>query len=156
MGKKVGRKKIVITQEIIDKAREYAKRGLTKEQICLALGIGKTAFYRKEAQKKELKNAIKQGRAEGIAIVADDLLKNIKKGNVTAQIFYLKTKGGFKEEQNVNLKMHTGNKVNLDKAIDGIKKSNEMGDKEAPARIYQEMIKATPSTLKKSDIKKSK
>ena len=39
----------------------------------------------------------KKGRSAGLAKMASSLFQNGIKGNVTAQIFYLKTQGGWRE-----------------------------------------------------------
>jgi hypothetical protein len=93
----VGKPPIEITPDIISKAENYASRGLTKEQIAHCLGMGYSTLFEKINDYPELAEALKRGKSNGVAMVADNLLKNVKKGNVTAQIFFLKCQANWKE-----------------------------------------------------------
>jgi predicted transcriptional regulator len=75
-----------------DKAREMASRGLTVAQIASCLGISETTLYKKQNEYAEFMNAIKKGRAEGINQVSNALFEKATQGNVTAMIYYLKTR----------------------------------------------------------------
>lgn len=91
--------RIAITPEIIDKAEKLASRGLTMEQIAHSIGMGVSTLYDKKVDAPELLEAIKKGRAKGIATIANCLFENAKSGNVVAQIFYLKCRAKWKEEE---------------------------------------------------------
>lgn len=106
--KKVGKPNLVITKEMMDKAEELASQGLEQQQIAYCLGIGLSTFYEKKNENKEFAEAIKKGKAKGIAKVTKHLLDNIEKGNVAGQIFYLKCQANWKEakeDTNVNVKV---------------------------------------------------
>jgi predicted transcriptional regulator len=75
-----------------DKAREMASRGLTVAQIASCLGISETTLYKKQNEYAEFMDAIKRGRAEGINQVSNALFEKATQGNVTAMIYYLKTR----------------------------------------------------------------
>lgn len=65
--------------------------GMTQEQISKFLGIGAKAlrnYYREE---------LDNGMAVAIAGAAKRLYAQVERDNLTAIIFYLKTKGGFRE-----------------------------------------------------------
>tara|TARA_R110000744_G_scaffold366697_1_gene475868 strand:- start:602 stop:955 length:354 start_codon:yes stop_codon:yes gene_type:complete len=47
----------------------------------------------------EVSAAYKKGQAKAIISVAGSLLNSAKEGNITAQIFYLKTQAGWKEKE---------------------------------------------------------
>lgn len=81
----------------LTKVTELAKRGLTQEQIATALGISPTTLYARKKESKEFEEAIKRGQAQGIAVVTNKLMEQILDGNITAMIFYLKAKAGWKE-----------------------------------------------------------
>src|SRR5688572_17535571 len=102
---KVGRPPFEITKEILEKVESYAARGLNQKQIADALGIHIATLCDKKNMFVEFSEAIKRGKGKGIALVADNLLKNVQNGNVTAQIFYLKTQAGWKE---TDVLEHTG------------------------------------------------
>jgi predicted transcriptional regulator len=75
-----------------DKARKMASRGLTVAQIASCLGISETTLYKKQNKYAEFMDAIKKGRAEGINQVSNALFEKATQGNVTAMIYYLKTR----------------------------------------------------------------
>ena len=70
-----GRPPFEITQKVIDAAEKHASRGLTKEQIALALGIAPSTLHVKIKGYPEFKAAIKKGEASGIAQVANALFE---------------------------------------------------------------------------------
>lgn len=72
--------------------QRLASQGLTKSQIARCLGIAESTLYKKQKTDAEFSEAIKRGQAEGIAQVTNDLMLNARRGNVTAQIFYLKNR----------------------------------------------------------------
>jgi hypothetical protein len=100
---KVGRPAWIPTKEDLEKAELLAARGLNQEQIADCLGIGASTLFDKKNEYPEFAEALKKGRAQGIAHVTQALFNNIDLGNVTAQIFYLKTVGGWREAKDVNL-----------------------------------------------------
>lgn len=80
-----------------ERVEQLAGRGMTQEQIARCIGIGETTFYKRIADDKKFKEALDKGTAIGIAAVTAELFKNIKAGNMTGIIFYLKCKAGWKE-----------------------------------------------------------
>lgn len=81
----------------IGQVEALAANGLTQEQIALALGISPATLYARKRENKEFVEAIKRGKAKGIALVTNALMTEIKTGNTAAMIFFLKTQGGWKE-----------------------------------------------------------
>lgn len=75
--------------EVIEK---LATRGLTEEQIAHAIGIHRDTLTNHKKRNSELSEAIKRGRAKGIAKVSNALFEAAISGNVTAMIFYLKNR----------------------------------------------------------------
>lgn len=69
-----------------------ASRGLTEEQIGAALGISTDTIRRRKKDYAEFGEALKKGKAQGVAMVTNALFKNAQEGNVVAQIFYLKNR----------------------------------------------------------------
>jgi len=88
---------IEITEEMIKRAEQYASRGLTYEQIANCLGMSHETFIHKRRDYPELSDAIKKGRSRGIGDIANVLYGSAKAGNTTAQIFYLKCIGKWRE-----------------------------------------------------------
>jgi len=105
-----GRPPIKVTKEIIEKAESLAAQGLTELQICHCLGWCQDTLIKKKKQYTELNEAIKRGKSKGIALVTSELLKKIKLGDTTAQIFYLKNRAPEEwrdRRENVNENKHT-------------------------------------------------
>ena len=75
-----------------DKIEALAAQGLTMEQIAYSLGMGESTLYEWKKNKPEVSEAIKRGRAKGVATVTNALFQSAKGGNTTAQIFYLKNR----------------------------------------------------------------
>lgn len=90
---KKGRKpKLLITAETLQKVESLAGSGLTEEQIYLSLGISHDTFYRIKRSNSEFSDALKRGKAKGLAVVSNALFKKAKEGNIPAMIFYLKNR----------------------------------------------------------------
>lgn len=94
--RKRGRPKYAPTPQDRQRVKSLAAAGMAQDKIALSLGISKntlTANFREE---------LDLGLAEANAAVASALFKNATGGNVTAQIFWLKTRAGWTEKQEVN------------------------------------------------------
>ncbi len=85
--KKGGRKKIDIDLEQVE---NLASRGLGTTQIARALGVSWNTIDRNRKRSVDFEDAIKRGKAKGLAQVTNSLFTSATDGNVTAQIFYLK------------------------------------------------------------------
>lgn len=120
--KGVGGRKSVYDEIIkpnLDKISEWAKAGLTDDDIMKNLGVGKTAYYKYKGEKEEFANILKSAKAAADDIVENALYKRaigdtidetveeldengnvlrrrvVKKqipGDTTAQIFWLKNR----------------------------------------------------------------
>lgn len=85
------------------KVESLAAQGLTEEQIADALGVSRTTLNNRRRESEQFEQAIKRGKAKGVAIVTSKLMEQVKGGNVTAMIFFLKTRGGWSERQDADL-----------------------------------------------------
>ena len=81
----------------LEKVEELASKGLTLEQIAHATGMNARTLYTKRKRHEEVRNAIDRGAAKGIEVIANELFTAAKNGNITAQIFYLKARGGWRD-----------------------------------------------------------
>jgi len=81
----------VKTDELTDTVSKLARIGTPQKDICGVLGICKNTLIKN--YRKELDNAVLIANAA----VAGFLFDNAEGGNVTAQIFWMKTRGGWKE-----------------------------------------------------------
>ncbi len=96
----------------LEKIEDLAAKGLTLEQIAAALSIDVRTLYNHRKKFRKVGEAINRGAANGIAMIANKLFEAAKNGNVTAQIFYLKGRAGWRDQgpvveinnhQNVNV-----------------------------------------------------
>jgi hypothetical protein len=75
--------------------------GITSEAICLVIGVsGKTL-------RKHYRTELTTSAIRATTVVAGSLYRKAIKGNVAAQIFWLKTRGGWKEPERVQV-VHSG------------------------------------------------
>ena len=82
-----------MTKEVdLNKVETLAAQGLTNEQIARCLGIAQSTLYKWQDEKSDFSEAIKSGKAKGIATISNALFQSGKGGNITAQIFYLKNR----------------------------------------------------------------
>lgn len=115
---KLGGKPWIPTEEELKKVESLAARGMLQQDIALCLDIHPATLSEKKGQLDSLNEAIKRGKAKGIARVTNALLKNIDTGNVTAQIFYLKCQAKWMEANPKNEEekecpfMENANKLN--------------------------------------------
>ncbi|SMB88495.1 hypothetical protein SAMN05660772_02818 [Pasteurella testudinis DSM 23072] len=96
MTKKITKPKIEINLKQVE---ALAARGLTQQQIADSLGISETTLYTNKRENVDFAEAIKRGKAKGIATVTNKLFAKIEEGNLTATIFYLKTQAGWRETE---------------------------------------------------------
>ncbi len=81
---------------------------LTLEQIADYFCIGRTTFHRIMERQEEVSERYKKGRANAVGSIAKSLIQQARDGNLSAQIFYLKTQGGWRETNNVDLTSSDG------------------------------------------------
>jgi len=86
--KKVGRKRIELDLEQVE---NLASRGLGTSQIARAMGVSWDTIDRNRKRSAEFEDALKRGKARGLAQVTNALFESAtEKNSVVAQIFYLK------------------------------------------------------------------
>ena len=85
----MARPKLVIDDELCNKAEAFAAQGLTVKQIAHSLGMGESTFYSKKTGFKEFKEALEVGKSKGIATVTNALFNKAKGGDVPAIKVYL-------------------------------------------------------------------
>lgn len=76
--------------------------GATTKQIAAYFGIADKTFYDIRKRQSEVNAAYQKGKVRALAAVTGKLMKLIDEGNVTATIFYLKTRGGWKEAKHTD------------------------------------------------------
>jgi len=91
----MGRKKIQIDLAEVER---LAGIGLNEQQVSDALGISTTTLEDRKQNNLDFLEALKRGKAAGIATVANNLFEQSGEGNVSAGIFYLKNRAGWKDK----------------------------------------------------------
>jgi len=102
--RKVGRPSLALNANQI-KEMETLAAVLNHEQIADYFGMHPDTLAKHKARDKEINIAYKKGRAKALASIASSLLQSARSGNITAQIFYLKTQGGWKETTDLNVEV---------------------------------------------------
>jgi len=96
---KGGRPEVALTDSELQQVEKMAAY-LNKAQIAACLGIAENTFLRICKQNESVDAAYKKGKASNVGNVAAALVRNAtEKNNVLAQIFYLKSRGGWVESQ---------------------------------------------------------
>ena len=82
-----------------------ASQGLNQEQIASIVGLKSSQWYERCKQNPDISDAYKRGKSKGVLAISNALFEQARNGNTTAQIFFLKAQGGWRE--NIRLE-HTG------------------------------------------------
>ncbi|MBT5122890.1 MAG: hypothetical protein HOM38_09235 [Euryarchaeota archaeon] len=93
-----GRPVVELTAEQVIELRALAAV-LNKSQVADYFGISENTLRAIEKRQPEVSAAYKKGRVNQIAGMGSNLIQLAKAGNVTANIFYLKTQAGWKEAE---------------------------------------------------------
>jgi len=151
--KKVGRKRINLDLEQVE---NLASRGLGTTQIARALGVSWNTIDRNRKRLGEFEDALKRGKARGLAQVTNSLFTSATDGNVTAQIFYLKNQDPKTWKDRVE-NVHAT--INLNDVLTGAKErlGGQMTDNKEPKIINA--VKSMPTEREQfpnKDLKKKK
>lgn len=136
---KGGRPTIVLTDEqkkMVEHLAPYVKA----EMIADSLGIGRNTFFKIVKRDPEVAILYKKGLASAVKDVSESLIEAARNGNITAMIFYLKTRGGFKETSRHEHTAPEGIAM-LTETID--KKADEL-DAEEYMNLYGEKLDDQP------------
>jgi len=87
----MGRKAFVVNEAMREKVRQLAGLGVPQDDIAKIVGCAPKTL------RKRFPDDLARGMAEGIATIAGCLFLAAKSGNVTAQIFLMKTRGHWRE-----------------------------------------------------------
>ena len=85
----------------LKKVEEYAQANDSEEEVARALGISYSTLRRRKASYEQFEQALKRGKAKANIFVGGKLMQACREGNITAIIFYLKTRAGWKETQRI-------------------------------------------------------
>ncbi len=90
--------------ELGQEIMRIARQGHTNEFICDYLKGTEAAQISVSALKRHYQTELSLGRTSGVMFASSKLMQKIKEGNLTAIIFYLKTKGGFIETRGFQMR----------------------------------------------------
>jgi DNA-binding XRE family transcriptional regulator len=93
-----GRPLIVFDEEQVIEVKALSAF-LTKAQMADYFGISERTLLNIEKRQPEVFAAYKKGKVDQLIRVAGNLVSQSDAGNTSATIFYLKTQGGWKEQQ---------------------------------------------------------
>lgn len=86
------------TEKDFEKLKSLAASGIRNNDIAAIHNMGKTRFYELMKEEPRIKQALENGRGVALYNVAQSLYDKATKGDLTAQIFYLKTQGGWRDK----------------------------------------------------------
>lgn len=84
----------------LKQVEKLAGKGLTLDEIALAIGISIRTLHRRKSQMAEVALAIKKGRVKSREDVANALYEECMKGNLGAIIWFEKTRFGISDKVN--------------------------------------------------------
>jgi hypothetical protein len=100
-----------------DDVRTLARRGLTVDQVADRLNVSRRTMYARMASDSALRDAMDAGVSEGIDFAAGKLMDMIADGNLTATIFYLRSRAKWRSSDdtvNINIRQAIGTPPGID------------------------------------------
>lgn len=105
----------------LDEIEMMASVGMTVKQIADALHLSPSVFGKLVKNDPLVQEAIDRGTARGVKMVTDSLFQNAMKGNVAAQIFWLKNRGAWQDKQELDQRLQVENKMSFEDAVQALK-----------------------------------
>jgi len=95
--KPVGNPPWIPDAQILKKVEQMASDGMYEKDIAACIGISVSTYMAKKHEFPELAEAVKRGNSKGVQF-ATECLRVLMPDNLTAIIFYLKCKAGWKDD----------------------------------------------------------
>ena len=105
----------------LDEVEMMASVGMSTKQIADALHLSPSQFGKMMQVDPVVKEAVDRGVARGVKIITDSLFQNAVKGNVAAQIFWLKNKAAWKDTQELEQRIESTHKMSFEDAVSALK-----------------------------------
>lgn len=131
--KRGSKRQFEITPEILQEIEILAGRCFSQQQMYEYYGIGHDTWYKRVKEHPELAEIIKRGKAKTKSFVVGKLMEQVKKGNLTAIIFWLKTQDRWSDSSILKIEDDTNKEKESPRVITG------MTPIEA-AKIYQSVM----------------
>jgi len=87
----MARKAFVVNDALREKVRNLAGLGIAQDEIAKIIGCAPKTL------RKRFRDELDRGVAEANVTIASSLFANAKRGNITAQIFWMKTRARWRE-----------------------------------------------------------
>ena len=100
----------------LNKVYELAKIGLSEEQIGVSLGISRSTISRRKRDDDTFATALKEGKQAGVTTVTNALFESAtaEKPNTSAQIFFLKNRGGWRDKMELDQQLSADITLDID------------------------------------------
>jgi len=100
----------------LNKVYELAKIGLSEEQIGVSLGISRSTISRRKRDDDTFATALKEGKQAGVTTVTNALFESAtaEKPNTSAQIFFLKNRGGWRDKMELDQQLSADITLDVD------------------------------------------
>lgn len=144
-----GKGLIILTEEQKIKIEALAAV-LNIDQIADYMEISRSGFYEIMKRDPEVVECLKRGRVKTVAMAAGNLLKKVRDGDLRAIMFYLKTKGGYSENININNEMNPSLEPTQESPGNIIPMTYD--EKKEMVRKYQEIIERQQEVVDVSPI----
>lgn len=101
----------------LDRLRELAAKGLTRETMASLLGVSIRTFYERQVENPQISQAINEGRAKLADEMADRLLQKALAGDTRACMFFLDRRCGWnrRDERTINHNVTVDPKAELER-----------------------------------------
>lgn len=109
----------------------YSKKGCNVSATCSAVDISRTHFYRMRKSNKKFAQGLEDAEESLVDLIESKLIKAVNGGNITAIIFFLKSKAkdrGYTEKLEINNK-HDIDPVKILLPDNGRQTNTKEGDK---------------------------
>jgi transcriptional regulator with XRE-family HTH domain len=112
----------------IDRVEKLAAQGLSEQQIADCLGISRSTIDRRKRDDDAFVAALKRGKHRGIENVTNALYEAATAGdkpNVSAMIFYLKNRAGWRDRADISADITADATLSLDieAALDALREA---------------------------------
>ena len=81
-----------LTDDGLTLLRDWARAGLTDEELTVEIGINRTTLYDWKRRFPDISDALKKGKRVVDAVAEERLLDLVEAGNIAAIIFWLKNR----------------------------------------------------------------
>ena len=104
----------------LEEIKDWVRNGATDDEIIIRLGIARSSFYEYKNKILDFSDALKETKEYVDAKVENALLQNALKGNITAQIFWLKNRRSERWREKPEEQELEENQINVTLTIENV------------------------------------